>query len=496
VIDPRRAMGKRLFFAMLGTETNTFSPIPTGWNVWRQGTLRRCRDGEPTVSRRHTVYAPLYEAMDARGWTLVPGLQAFATPSGITPRHVWETLRDELLDELASSAPVDAVMLFLHGAMVADGYDDCEGDLLARVRGIVGTDTPIGAELDLHCHVSDAMLANADVLVGFKHYPHTDAYERLLDLFRILADTESGRIRPTMGCARARMLGFFHTTREPMSSFVERMYALEREPGVLNVWLGHGFPYGDVPDLGVAAVVVTDGDAERADALARRLRDEFWDIRAAVVPPILSLDAALDTALASVSGPVTIADTADNTGGGAPGDSTWFLTALLNRRVTDVALGPLYDPGSVDICHDAGRGARLNLRVGGKVAADSGPPVDVDCTVLAVADRLMQTLNGGPSNLGRVAAIRIDGRIDVVLASKRVQAGSPEIFSQLGVDPTTKKLLIVKSTQHFHAGFAPISSCVLYAGGPGALPSGMRDIPFRRVDASRYWPVSDRPDFT
>jgi len=490
---------KRLFFAMLGTETNTFSPMPTGWHVWRETVLRRRREDGPTVSRRHTVYGPLFAALDASGWELVPALQAFATPAGITPRAVYESLRDELLDDLAEAGSVDAVMLFLHGAMVAEGYDDCEGDLLARVRAHVGSRVPVGAELDLHCHVSDAMMAHADVLVGYKHYPHTDAYDRLLDLFRILDDTANGRVRPCMARARCRMLGMFHTTREPMASYVARLYALERQPRVLNAWLAHGFPYGDVPDVGACTIVVTDGDAARARSLAQQLRDEFFSLRRDILPPLMTMEEAIDTALAEGDGPVTIADTADNTGGGAPGDSTYFLEALLHRGVGAAALGPLYDPVSVQICHDAGVGASLRLRVGGKLGPDSGRPVDVECRVLGVAERVIQTLNGGPANLGRAAAIRIgpdsdaSHAIDVVLVARRVQAGSPELFSELGIEPIQKQLLIVKSTQHFHAGFAPISSRVLYAGGPGALQGRMQDIPYQRVDPTSYWPFTEQP---
>ncbi len=490
---------KRVFFAMLGTETNTFSPIPTGMGIWRDTLLRRRREHPATVTRTQTVYGPLFRLLDQRGWELVPGLQAFATPGGKTPRVVYESLRDELLDDLSASGRIDAVMLFLHGAMVADGYDDCEGDLLRRVRARVGDRIPIGAELDLHCHVTDAMLTYADVLVGYKHYPHTDTYERLEDLFRIIADTTEGKVRPRMARAKCRMLGMFHTTRQPMSDFVDRLYAIEREPGVLNAWLAHGFPYGDVPDLGACAVVTTDGDANRAASLARDIRDAFFAIRERITPPLLTLDESLDAALAEPASPVTIADTADNTGGGAPGDSTFFLRAVLERGIGNVAIGPVYDPGAVAICHDAGPGAHLELRIGGKLGPESGEPVDCTCTVIDVAERVVQTLNGGPSNLGRSASVRIGssaaGAIEVTLTSKRVQAGSPELFTQLGIDPLTKRLLIVKSTQHFWAGFAPISSAVFYATGRGALQGRMQDIPYRRIRPGDYWPFTEQPVF-
>jgi microcystin degradation protein MlrC len=488
---------RRLFFGMLGTETNTFSAIPTGWSVWRNTLLnRRSADGTQT-ELRGAVFRPLHDAMAARGWSLAAGLQAFAVPAGVTPRRVYESLRDELLADLDAMMPVEGVLLFLHGAMVADGYDDCEGDLLMRVRARVGSKVPIGAELDLHCHLTEAMLTHADVLVGYKHYPHIDTYDRLLDLFHIVADTAEGRVKPTMASAECRMIGLFYTTDQPLARFVERMAALEREPGVLNVWLAHGFPYSDVPSIGSHVIVVTDNDAAKARTLATELRNEFFAMRETVDPPSLTIEAAIGRALDGREFPVTIADTADNTGGGAPGDSTFFLQTLIERGIGDCALGPLYDPGAVAICHDAGAGAHVALRVGGKLGPTSGQPVDVECRVVATADRLIQQLNGGPSNLGACASINIPiagtGGIDVVLTDRRVQAGSPDLFTKLGIEPTERKLVIVKSTQHFHAGFAPISARVLYTGDRGALGRDITKIPYTRVDTARYWPFNPRP---
>ena len=217
-------------------------------------------------------------------------------------------------------------------------------------------------------------------------------------------------------------------------------------------------------------------------------------------PTTLNIEAALDLALEDGRRPITIADTADNTGGGAPGDSTFFLDALIKRRIANVAVGPLYDPIAVSVCQDGGTGARLRLRIGGKLGPESGDPLDVDCTVIGLANRVVQTLNGGPSSLGACAAVRIhvpgdDHGIDVLLTTRRVQAGSPELFSGAGIDPTTKRIIVVKSTQHFYAGFAPISARVIYTGDRGALAADMRTIPYKRVRTSDYWPFNPSPDF-
>jgi len=207
----------KLFAALLGTETNTFSPVPTGLNAWQDSCLVHRNE---SAAGAMDLPGMLAASADRRGWQVSRGLLAFALPGGITPRRVYESLRDEIMADLENALPVDAVMLSLHGAMVADGYDDCEGDLLASVRTVLGPKIPIGALLDLHCHLSEAMLAHATILVGYKEYPHVDISARWQDLFEIVADTAESRTRPAMSVFDCRMLGFYHTTKEPMRSFV------------------------------------------------------------------------------------------------------------------------------------------------------------------------------------------------------------------------------------------------------------------------------------
>src|SRR5690606_28333829 len=192
--------------------------------------------------------APLWAARErarTRGWQIVEGLCAFSEPAGPTVRSAYEALRDELLDDLRSALPVDMVLLGMHGAMVADGYDDCEGDVLARVRALVGPDVAVGAELDPHCHLTQAMLDNADVLICFKEYPHTDFLERGAELADLCADLVAGRIRPVMSTFDCRMIGIYHTPREPMRSYVDRIKALEGRDGVLSISVVQTFPWGD-----------------------------------------------------------------------------------------------------------------------------------------------------------------------------------------------------------------------------------------------------------
>ncbi|AOY96544.1 microcystin LR degradation protein MlrC-like protein [Cupriavidus sp. USMAA2-4] len=478
----------RVFSASLATETNTFAPMPTG--------LASFRDRGYFPAGKHpdqmTFFSgPLWAARlrgKERGWTLLEGMVAGAQPSGTTTRQAYESLREELLADLRAALPVDMVLLGLHGAMVADGYDDCEGDLLRRVREIVGPEVVVGAELDPHSHLTPAMTAHADLLIAFKEYPHTDVLERALELVDLCAARAEGRIRPVAAVVDCEMIVTMHTSREPARGFVDRIQALEGRDGVLSISIAHGFAWGDVPEMGTKVLVYTDGDPAAAQALARRLADELIDLREALDVPYPGIDAALDQALACDGGPVVLADGADNPGGGAAGDSTFILRRLLERGIGNAAIGPLWDPVAVRIAFEAGAGARLPLRIGGKIGPLSGQPLDLDCTVKALhPDMVMTGLANAPMPLGDCALVEAGG-IDIVLITLRNQAMGTDLFTQLGCDLSARKLIVVKSSQHFYAAFSKVARHVIYVGAPGAVTLDLRTLPYRHIRRPK-WPL-------
>ena len=269
----------RVAVGCFAQESHSFSPVPGSWSHFGLQELTRGPAMFERFAGTRTEMAGVLDVARERGIELVPLLAARASSSaGPLLRDVFEAIADELLNRLRQAGAVDGVLLVLHGAMVAEGYDDCEGDILTHARVLVGPDVPVGAELDLHCHVTARMVEQATALVGYKEYPHVDVMDRMLDLFAILADTAEGKVDPVVSTFDCRMIGLFPTTAEPMRSFVDEFTALEGQEGILNVWLGHGFPYGDVPDLGATMVVVTDGDAARgarevAQRAIRQARD-------------------------------------------------------------------------------------------------------------------------------------------------------------------------------------------------------------------------------
>ena len=481
----------KFFAASLSTETNTFAAAPTGRGSFEEYGIYRGDASVKAPEGGGALLRCLRDAAEADGHTLVESVAAFAQPSGRTVRAVYEELRDQILDDLRAAMPVDVVQLFLHGAMVAEGYDDCEGDLLSRVRAIVGPEVPVGAELDLHCHFTELMRTSADAIVGFKEYPHTDLVPRALELYRILVDTAQGRVRPTMAVFDCRMVGIWHTTKEPMASFVKRMPSFEGQGGVLSVSLGHGFPWGDVADNGARLWVVTDNDQQAAQKLADQLGREFYDLREATRSHPLGVDAALDQALAIEGGPVVLADIADNAGGGAPADSTFILQRVVDRGIGNAVLGPFWDLGAVQICRDAGVGAVIDLRVGGKCGPVSGWPVDLRVTVRNIAMDHSQDVFGMRWPLGPSVWVETAEGVSLLLTSVRSQAYGTDTFTGLGVTLHDKKLVVVKSTQHFHAKFAPLAKAVFYVDTPGAITQDFAHIPFK-VRSLNYWPrVSD-----
>jgi len=487
----------KLFTACLGTETNSFSPIPTGLALFGRTMLVRGGDHGATPNLFALPLVHWRDRAKAKGWELVEGLAAFATPAGDTTRAAFEALRDEILAELKAAMPVDVVMLSLHGAMIADGYPDAEGELLAQVRAAVGPKVLVAAELDLHCHLTETKVGSSDILVIFKEYPHIDVVERAKELFDLVEATVEGRIKPVMALHDCHMLGIYPTTREPMRGFVDRMSALEGKDGVLSVSLGHGFPWGDTPEVGTRVLVVTDGDQGKAQALADKLGAEVWDLRDQIVPPYLSVDEASDR-IGGARGnrPMVLADVADNPGIGACGDSTPLIRRLIEKGVGGVAVSPFWDPGCVDLAFEAGVGAKLLMRIGGKLGPASGPPIDAMVTVKALVKQATQPFGGATTPLGDMAWLRIGETdaeaIDILVNNHRTQSFDPACFSAVGLDPKTCRALVLKSTQHFHAGFAPIAEDILYVKAPGTGSPDYETLPFTRVTRP-LWPLTPNP---
>lgn len=482
---------KRVYVGSLATETNTFSPLRTDLQDFKDSFYAQPGEHPETPTLCSAVFPVARDRARQYGWSLTEGTATWAEPGGIVNQQTWEFLRDQLLDEVRLAMPLDIVLLGLHGAMVAQGCRDCEGELLEMVRQITGPDTIIGVTFDPHSHLSARRVDNADVIVVFKEFPHTDfviAAEKLVDQVH---RASTGETKPRISTFDCKMIEVLPTSRQPMRGFVDKMLALEGKDGILSVSAIHGFMAGDTPDLGSKIIVVTDNAPDKGDDLARTLGMELFGFRGKTRPEFLTPAVALEKATASTKRPVVIADVWDNPGGGVPGDSTIILREMLDRGIRDAALATIWDPIAVRTCFSAGEGATLPLRFGAKMSANAGDPIDATVIVRKCVRKAVQSFGDSIVPLGDSVWIEIDG-IDVVLNTVRSQVFNPDIFVNMGIDPLTKQLLVVKSTNHFHDAFAKIAAGILYAAVDGPYPNDPVNNDYSTLTRA-IWPRIDNP---
>ena len=478
----------RIFSATIATETNTFSPMPTSLAAFKESVF--LRPGEHPEDAPRMCTAPLFVARQRAakdGFTLIEGSCFAASPAGTVNRADYEFMRDEVLGQLQAALPLDGLLLGLHGAMVAHGYDDVEGDILERARAIVGAKCVIGVEHDPHCHMTLKRMRNCDIMICYKEFPHTDVVDRAEDLLSLLLRTLRGEVRPVMSLYDCQQISSYPTTLPLMRGFVDRMMALEGKDGILSVSAIHCFPYADVAEVTGRILVVADGDKAKADALATRLGEEFVSMRGKTTPDFFSVADGVRAAMEFAGAPVVLADPADNAGGGAASDNTSILRQLIDSGASKAAIGPIWDPIAVRLCFDAGVGASFPLRIGGKIGLASGQPVDARVEVTALKRDCWQSFGPTKVPLGDCAAVRIGG-VAVILITKRTQALGLELFSNLGIDPRACKIVVVKSTNHFMAAFGPIAAKVIFVESDGPMIRNHALLPYTKLQRP-VWPL-------
>ncbi|MBN9310253.1 M81 family metallopeptidase [Devosia sp.] len=483
----------RLFIATLGTETNTFASFPTGIDdfkacMWNEGAI------ETLPSSPWSAPSQIWlKRGKALGWDVVQSLFAFANPAGPTVKADYEAMRDRILADLAGAGEVDAVLLYLHGAMVAFGYDDCEGDLVSRIRAQVGERTKIGVELDLHGHVDNTIVDAADLIVIYKTYPHIDHAERADDLFDLMVRLLKGEIDPKMALFDCKTMGLFPTTMEgPMIEFSAAIIEAEGKDGILSLSLNHGFPWADVPLAGAKMLAIADGDMRVAEAAAEKYGKWFYRIRREATLPFTSFEEAIAEARIKGDKPLLIADTADQIGSGAPGDTTHVLRAFIDNGIRNAVVAPLWDPMAVGICFQVGVGAKLRLRIGGKFEPFSGPPLDAEAEVLFLKRNAYQDhLPGERIDIGDVAVVRVEG-VEVLLTTLRTNLYSLSLFSLHGISFDDKQVVSIKNLYKHKDLFVTNTRKQLFVATPGTSNPDWKQLPFKRLPRP-MWPLDEDP---
>lgn len=482
----------RSFIAFFAHETNSFSPIPTEAQSFENLGVYRPSMGPPANCLAQLKgAADLYRAAVERGHEAVVGTCALAQPSAPCIQKDYEALRDEILTQLKLAESIDMVLIMMHGAMMAQGYDDCEGDMMRRMRQIVGPDVPIGLLLDLHCNMTQEMLDHATLIIPCKEYPHTDFATKADELYGLTEKIARGDLQAVHSIFRVPVLGLFQTVESPMKEFVAQMNDAEKAEAVLSVGLCHGFPWADFPDTGAAVVVYTNDDKSGGDSLAQQLGKDFFGIRHEAQSKARAVEDVIPQLMHHESGTIVVADMADNAGGGAPSDSTFILRAFLDAGIEGALFGLIWDPESIELAFVAGEGATLKLRIGGKNGPFSGEPIALEVTVNSLRESASQPhiADGYPVKLGRTAVVEARG-VRIVLNDVRQQPFHPEAFITAGVDPWDMRIVVVKSSYHFYAGFGERARQVIYVDTPGLLNNDPAARPYTRITRP-LWPLDD-----
>lgn len=484
-------MGKRVLIAGFKHETNTFSILPTTIASYEARALLRGEAIRTAFRGTNTEIAAFLEGCETNGWEAVLTVVADATPSGALTRDCYETFAGEIVEAIGKAGRMDAILLNLHGAMVAEHTPDGEGTLLERIRAKVGPGVVIAATLDLHANVTQAMVRNADVLVSYRTYPHIDMHAIGLEVVEIVRRALAGEVTPKTYLARRPQLTGADdgrtTSPGPMTELLDRCAALKKDPGVLAASINAGFAWADIPEVGPSAVIVGNGDDTRFQAMTEGLADEIWEGRHRSTVPLLPIREGVRRAKAvgRIGKPAVIADFADNPGGGGYGDTTLLLAEMLRAGLDDAAIGVLYDPESAAACHKAGVGARVALDIGGKVDPRFGAPLDLEGTVTHLSDgRIViegPMMRGLALDMGPTATFKVGG-VEIVIASRRFQNYDRNFFRAGGIEPTERAILAVKSSQHFRAAYAPLASEVIVVDeGGGVMSRDLAKLPFRHV---------------
>ncbi|MDL5353133.1 M81 family metallopeptidase [Microbacterium sp. zg-YB36] len=485
-------MTLRFFTGGINHETNSFSKVPADEHRFR---LTRYGRGAEILERfrgTRTVYGGFLTAAETNHVTLTSTVSSFAQPSGPVVREEFErqmalTLED--LREALRTDGVDGIVLGLHGAMVVAGIEDGEGEYLARVREVVGPDVPIGVELDLHANISPRMAELADILIGYDTYPHVDQYDRAIELLTLVARTVRGEISPTSALRKLPILAHMtvqNTASGPMADWLALCHEIEARPGVLTATITGGFPYADIPDVGMAAYVVTDGLPELATQYANELSEFAWARRTEFQPRLTSVDDAIRAASSS-PGPIILADVADNTGAGASGDDTEILRALIAHGANSAVLVPMYDPGVVAEAVRAGVGATITTTIGGKVDDGGGAPLEIEAYVRTITDGWYSNYGpmstGSRTGMGLTAVLEIGGHdgIEVVCSSVQRSPHDLQMLRSVGIEPTRRQIIVVKSSVHYRADFGPIATEIFEVDAAGLAAASWARLDFQNL---------------
>jgi microcystin degradation protein MlrC len=489
---PRR---RRFLIAMMKHETNTFSPVITDLQRFRDWGLHE--DEAVVTAYRGTNHptAAYIDLADEMGADIVSPVAAEAMPSGPVQKEAYAYLTGRILDALRSKGPFDAILLDLHGAMVPEGQDTGEGPLLTEVRRLAPT-TPIGVTFDMHGNMCQATMDAADVVLCYKHYPHTDMAEVGKTCADIIRRMILGEVKPVISWAPAGILAQtlrMGTADEPMKTAQAMTRRAEKRKGILAASVFGGFPMADIPDAGLSVVIVADGDRRKAD----KARDEILAYCRAQKPEWVYHHEKLSQAVRRAAGmndfPVILLDHADNVGSGGTSDSMMVIREVLRQKLDGVAMAAVHDPEAVKLMSQAGVGATVTLALGGR---SDMPSIGHRAEPLTLTGKVKRLSDGewtvrGPMYTGsRVTsgptAVFETAGMQIVVTSLHHEPWDAGIFTHIGIDPAHCRYILLKSRIHYRAGFQPYARATITLDGIGVTTSDNRLLSYSRLTRPIY----------
>jgi microcystin degradation protein MlrC len=479
-------------------EANSFCPRETTLADFEARQLARGDEILAAWESTHTEQAGAMSVLDqAPGCQVVPTLLARAL-SGAPPRNeTFRALLDELLARMSDAGPLDGVLLVLHGAMIVEGAPDATGEILARVRALVGPDVPVVGTLDLHANVTARMVDQATALVGYHTAPHVDMFETGRRAAQLLLGWNRGEIEPVTALVRLPMLLPPENSTHawgPLAEVLDIALAAEQEERVLHVGVYPVQPWLDTADVACAVVAIADGDRAAASAHAQAIATAFWARRMAFAPTLVAPDEAVQRALARESGTVVLCDSADATTSGSTGDSTAVLRAVLDAARAKpssghVALLNIVDPPAVTAAIEAGVGATVTLDVGGKMAPRCFQPARVSGRVKTLSDGTFTFrgpgMRGVAHHMGRTAVLYA-GDIHLVVMERAVSQWDPQLYRSVGEEPSGACMVLVKSPMAFRAAYEGLYDEVIVVQAPGAADPDLASLPWQHLPRPIY----------
>jgi microcystin degradation protein MlrC len=490
----------RIAVGSIFVECNTLVDTRVDISYFERNELRR---GKEVLRISAGVVGGMLHTLRERQAEVAPLLVASSVAGGPLTTECYRQLRLELVDYLKAAMPVDGVLLALHGSAIAADIDDVEGDLLRAVRKLVGPSVPVVGTLDCHAHVTEGMIRYADALLAWETYPHMDTYTTGVRGTHMLLDTLDTKVKPAMAMAKVPVLASGingHTESPgPFAEIMRLAKSLEGREGVIStsVFLVH--PYLDLPDLGGGALVIADGDIEKAAAHAQAITARFWERRFDLDPEVFAPAEAIAKAQRIEAGPILLVETADCAGGGAAGDSVATLKALLEAGVSELSLVPVVDPQAAEECHRKGVSQTITLSLGHKLDPKWGTPVEVTGKILTLSDGRFQYSGGiwesGWGDMGPTATIRV-GALQVLIMTNSTYDWADEQFRRMGMDTPRAKFIVVKNPMNHRLGYAGIYKERFVLDTPGPTPATLKHIQYRRVQRPFHPLDKDIRDFS